>query len=452
MAPKTIAKRPASNSLPVEGPPPSASARAAAKKPATVTQTRSMKTAPTIAKLKKPAASSLVAVEPSGASAASVKPAQLRTSRSVKAKPAASKVRHSGLFKKLEKEGGKAQKEAAKRLAKHGGRKTETRPTEGGLSTLEIIKVGSPSETHYVQQASAFVDWMVQQEPPLCPLSGHEAGLCLLEYLDELFFQGAEAADGSKLKAALNHLLPELKGDTVMQARLRGAIASWGKHAPGQTRVGMPKALVFALLGAMIHRKKIRSALAAATSFYTCGRPGECLSLTGDCISSGRDNMGRPCVGILFHPADAGTPGKTGETDESVVLDMPEMQWLGRNLLLLKDMQPKNSKLFDLSQEELSRDFFNGLRDLKVADLGLSPYSLRHSGASNDYLNKIRPLLDIKMRGRWKSDSSLKRYTKPAFLLKMEEKLPDPVVVFGKYMETNIADILDGKNPTPQLP
>eukprot|EP00972_Heterocapsa_arctica_P048005 7080248-Heterocapsa_arctica.AAC.1 len=41
-------------------------------------------------------------------------------------------------------------------------------------------------------------------------------------------------------------------------------------------------------------------------------------------------------------------------------------------------------------------------------------YSFRHGGASHDALNHVRTLEQIKQRGRWKSDKSLARYTKPA--------------------------------------
>ena len=40
------------------------------------------------------------------------------------------------------------------------------------------------------------------------------------------------------------------------------------------------------------------------------------------------------------------------------------------------------------------------------------PYRLRHGGASRDFARKLRSLESIQQRGRWKSQSSLRRYQK----------------------------------------
>ena len=51
---------------------------------------------------------------------------------------------------------------------------------------------------------------------------------------------------------------------------------------------------------------------------------------------------------------------------------------------------------------------------METGCIGIVPYSFRHGGASHDALNHVRTPEQIKLRGRWKSDSSLQRYTKPA--------------------------------------
>ena len=40
------------------------------------------------------------------------------------------------------------------------------------------------------------------------------------------------------------------------------------------------------------------------------------------------------------------------------------------------------------------------------------PYRLRHGGATTDFARKLRSLESIQQRGRWKSQSSLRRYQK----------------------------------------
>ena len=50
-------------------------------------------------------------------------------------------------------------------------------------------------------------------------------------------------------------------------------------------------------------------------------------------------------------------------------------------------------------------------------------YQLRHSGASWDRFKEYRTLLEVKQRGRWASDNSLKRYEQHAMVAQQFEKL-----------------------------
>ena len=58
-------------------------------------------------------------------------------------------------------------------------------------------------------------------------------------------------------------------------------------------------------------------------------------------------------------------------------------------------------------------------------------YYLRHGGASHDLLTKRRPLAEIKARGRWATDQSLKRYAKSTQLQRILAKMPEAVRSYG---------------------
>ena len=64
-----------------------------------------------------------------------------------------------------------------------------------------------------------------------------------------------------------------------------------------------------------------------------------------------------------------------------------------------------------------------------VAQLGLPPemclYQLRPGGASEDLLSGTRNEAAIKVRGRWRSDSSVRRYSKPAQLRRLLGSTPE---------------------------
>ena len=52
-------------------------------------------------------------------------------------------------------------------------------------------------------------------------------------------------------------------------------------------------------------------------------------------------------------------------------------------------------------------------------------YQLRHSGASWDRYRNYRDTLEVKLRGRWSSDSSFRRYEQHALVSQQFEQLPD---------------------------
>ena len=61
---------------------------------------------------------------------------------------------------------------------------------------------------------------------------------------------------------------------------------------------------------------------------------------------------------------------------------------------------------------EFAQLFRASAAELGAARLEAVPDSLRHTGASRDVIEERRPLCDVKRRGRWPADSSMKRYLK----------------------------------------
>jgi hypothetical protein len=145
---------------------------------------------------------------------------------------------------------------------------------------------------------------MEEQVPPLRPFTVQEAGMCLLELLYHMYFAGADAADGSKMKAAIFFCMPEMKADAVVSLRIANAVTAWGKRSPAEMRVGMPEALVYGIIGAMVWRRNLQSSLVTACSYATYGRPGEVRAFRCCDVNRSRTNNQ---MGILFSPASAWT-------------------------------------------------------------------------------------------------------------------------------------------------
>ena len=96
------------------------------------------------------------------------------------------------------------------------------------------------------------------------------------------------------------------------------------------------------------------------------------------------------------------------------------------------------------------------LLTLAMFDMGLadpSLYRLRHGGASHDVAIELRSLAEVKKRGRWVSDSSVRRYSKAIRLQQAENQLSQPLQEWVAAHEPNLASYLVGRGipaPPPQ--
>ena len=122
----------------------------------------------------------------------------------------------------------------------------------------------------------------------------------------------------------------------------------------------------------------------------------------------GRD-VGR--AALLLHPSEGSRASKTGEYDETVVVDDPQ---LVKALTRLKAVRPPNALLIGCLPEQFWLLFQEAIVFLKIDKvLGHQvPYVLRHTGASADAWAKRRDLPTIQSRGRWKGPNSVRRYAK----------------------------------------
>jgi len=151
--------------------------------------------------------------------------------------------------------------------------------------------------------------------------------------------------------------------------------------------------------------------------FYT--RPSELLRLrVKDAVPPPRGGPRALAMWtLLLNASENCTPSKTGEFDESLSHDNTEFFWVGGLLTRLRAGRGATQPLLDLTYATWAAQFTQAA---VVAGLGaLGPptlYQLRHGGASHELATRARPLAEIKKRGRWASDNSVRRYEKSGLL------------------------------------
>ena len=173
-------------------------------------------------------------------------------------------------------------------------------------------------------------------------------------------------------------------------------------------------------------------------------RPSEALALRSFQLLS-------PVVGergtasgwvILVHAAELGRPGKTGEFDTSVPLDLERQKLLSRPLERLKKVTSSQDLVFPFSYVHFADQFKKGLQHLGLGHLKMSPYCCRHGGASQDRAEKLRSVEAVAKRGGWRSFASIRRYEKHGRLNLVLQSMPEETRTKAKLQEKTLSSIL----------
>ncbi|CAK0903612.1 unnamed protein product [Prorocentrum cordatum] len=248
------------------------------------------------------------------------------------------------------------------------------------------------------------------------------------DWMNEQYMEGYDHWRGSNLMAAIAWADPRLGRVGGHGLPLsRQALKGWRNLTPAASRLPLPAEVVFAIAMELLVMDCWDMALCTMLSLVFLMRPGDWRTVRVEHLAppAAGGSRGLARWSLVLHPVeDEGSlPSKTGEFDESLLLDLDEDQWLAplcQRLVLGRDPQ---EPLFAFSQAEFTRCF-------KMAGAKLllqrppPPCILRHSGASRDFAEQRRTLVGVKRRGRWRTDASVRRYEKGGRLGSEFAKLP----------------------------
>eukprot|EP00971_Amphidinium_carterae_P351976 6492371-Amphidinium_carterae.2 len=120
---------------------------------------------------------------------------------------------------------------------------------------------------------------------------------------------------------------------------------------------------------------------------------------------------------------------KAGSYDDSVIYGSSASQrahrgWIAKLLHQLAASVRASRPLFPLSLHAYELQFKQAQVALALQRLRLTPHCARHGGASTDYILQVRDLRSVQRHGRWKSQSSVRRYEKTGRLLRQLQFMP----------------------------
>ena len=105
--------------------------------------------------------------------------------------------------------------------------------------------------------------------------------------------------------------------------------------------------------------------------------------------------------------------------------------------------------MFDQPHAQIVEDFCMALRVIGLT--GVVLYQLRHGGASDEIITGDRSVEEVRRRGRWKSEASVRRYSKPSMLHRLLGKLSPQHLEFGGQAWIELPSTM-GKRSAKQLP
>ena len=268
------------------------------------------------------------------------------------------------------------------------------------------------------------------------PLHVDEADAVLADYMDVLFLDKKSPSEGEKVMAALEFFRHDLKGKCH---RSRKALKGWRKTMPAQSRLPLPKVLMFGMAMRLLYKGLRNMALMVLVAFDLYLRPGEAMTLMGKNILPPVKVAGHQfkLTTVVIRDFESGQPDKVGVYDNALRLDNPKMAWIGRHLLqLAKAQKSREDPVFPFSMDDFRKQFVLAGKELGID--ALHPYQLRHGGASQDLSSGFRDHSGVKMRGRWKTDQSVRRYAKIGRVQQLLTKLSPSVLQYCQWAETNM--------------
>ena len=211
----------------------------------------------------------------------------------------------------------------------------------------------------------------------------------------------------------------------------------------------LPWVAVLCIVGAILWLDAREEAFAILLTFLCYLRPVDLFNLRRSSLvplASAVTGMGHHWALFLAPMEVTDRPNKSGEFDESVRMDIDGFGWMGDIFLELR-----GDGSHEPVRSYLSVHLTSMLKDAAalsaVAHLHPQLYSLRHGGASRDALSQRRPLSEIKNRGRWASDQTVRRYEKALLAQREANRLSHASDAYGTWVAKHLRELFTHETP-----
>ena len=340
--------------------------------------------------------------------------------------------------------GAREHRAAARLLRRH--------PGDHGRN-LKFKSVSAATRVRYQKAVDDFESWVADAAVPT--FTETQLDTAIERYFEIIFIDGAQLYEARNVLWGL-----AFERDFLVSfprfPKAHRAMRGWSRSSPEALGLPCPWAAavvishILASVGVeQLGPSALHSARAIMISFDSYIRPSTTLSITAADILPPRgavkyftlithpaaeDLEGAPSD---LHRASHGRPraraSKTGHFDNAVLMGDPPPRKAGRAFvtLLLRGWRARlspSARVFPIELAEYEKHLRWATRALDIANMKITPHSMRHGGASSDAAASLRTLPEIQCRGMWSDPRSVARYHRPGQLARQMAKLPPAVL------------------------
>ena len=296
-------------------------------------------------------------------------------------------------------------------------------------SALVINSFAGRTYDRYIKAVRDFVTYARSEGLPLAVWQ--DLDCAVVEYFDNMYIdkEGRGRSQAESTLYGLHFLLPECKRATPFAQR---ALRGWKKLVPPNPHPPLTWELTCCVALQMAKVQGWEFGVACLLAFDSYLRVGELAGLKLKDVAVPNDaRLGAAFTGVALR-LGAERPTKTGSNQYVAVRNQVVAALLAR----LVAARRRRRRLFSFSAASFRRSFSDA-----VDALGLSPryvpHSLRHGGATHDFLLGVS-LEEILHRGRWASNRSARHYIQSGRALLLSMEVPSRLVAVARILAGNL--------------
>ena len=285
--------------------------------------------------------------------------------------------------------------------------------------SLLTFSVSKPTLSKYNDALRLFLRWCRSGDRDA--FTYDELDRLLLIFFDSEFLKLPTRGNRQfcvNVRSAVLLYLPNAKSHLNASQR---ALVGWDRAVPSNQTPPMPLCVCMHLALDMARCGDFECSLIVLLCFFGYLRISECLNLLWEDITFPAPQQPG---GVRLRQT------KTGK-NQSVLIHRPFIWDIFRRFQ--SRFQRGSASPFSLTRQQFSGKLHHHLVSLGLTGLGLTTHSMRHGGATYDFMQGV-PVADIIEKGRWKSQLSASRYLQCGQSLLLSQHIPNNIFTHGNNL------------------